>query len=432
MRYLPVAIIVSSATAIAPDIETEIELNDSINNAVGMEGTPTLPEETDIVIVGGGVIGASIAYFLITESDRDVTLVEKNAIGSGSTGDSSAIIRHHYGEKEIYTELAEWSHQFYQQFEDRVGEPIAYDENPRVTFAEEDSHDAEYAESGYDVLSDHGIPVTRYDGDELDEAFPMFNLETFDFAVSDETAAYSDGTDVAAGFVRAAQQRGATVVTGVTVEEFEVESESITTVHTDEGTVSCENVVLAAGPWTPPLGEKLGLDIPVTPSREQVLLLEPTEAYREKYPDLVPTAGLPGGCYIRSEFGEGILIATHHSDDRCDPDHYEKRPDQETVLELHETVAEYIPELGDAGIRGEYTGVYANTPDHDFILDQCGPDGCYIACGFSGHGFKQAPAVGKMMADLITDRESELAELEFFSLSRFEDSVKGHGGGIEY
>lgn len=397
-----------------------------------MEGTPTLPEETDIVIVGGGVIGASIAYFLVTESNRDVTLIEKNAIGSGSTGDSSAIIRHHYGEKEIYTELAEWSHQFYRQFEDQVDEPIAYSENPRVTFAEDGSDDAEYAEAGYDVLTDHEIPVTRYDTDELDEAFPMFNLETFDFAVSDDTAAYSDGTDVAAGFVRAAQKRGATVVTGITVEEFETDSESITAVQTNEGTVSCENVVLAAGPWTPSLGEKLGLDIPISPSREQVILLEPTEEYKEKYPDLVPTAGLPNGCYIRSEFGEGVLIATHHSDDQCDPDHYDKQPDQEMLLELHETVSEYIPELSDAGIQGKYTGVYANTPDHDFILDQCGPDGCYIACGFSGHGFKQAPAVGKIMTDQITAQEPVLVDPEFFSLSRFEDDAEGRGEGIQY
>ncbi|WP_306052061.1 NAD(P)/FAD-dependent oxidoreductase [Natronococcus wangiae] len=397
-----------------------------------MEGTPPLPEETDIVIIGGGVIGASIAYFLVTESDRDVTLIEKNAIGSGSTGDSSAIIRHHYGEKEIYTELAEWSHRFYQEFEDQVGEPIAYNDNPRVTFAEDESADAEYAEAGYDVLTDREIPVTRYDGEELDEAFPMFNLETFDFAVSDDTAAYSDGTDVAAGFVRAAQQRGGTVVTGTTVEGFETDSESITAVQTDDGVISCENVVLAAGPWTPALGEKLGLDIPVTPSREQVILLEPTEEYEKKYPDLVPTAGLPNGCYIRSEFSEGILIATHHSGDQCHPDHYDKQPDEEMLLELHETVSEHIPELSDAGIQGKYTGVYSNTPDHDFILDQCGPDGCYIACGFSGHGFKQAPAVGKMMADLITGQESGLADLEFFSLSRFEDSGEGHGGGIEY
>lgn len=397
-----------------------------------MEASPTLPEETDIVIVGGGVIGASIAYFLVTESEYDVTLVEKNAIGAGSTGDSSAIIRHHYGEKEIYTELAAWSHQFYKQFEERVGEPIAYNGNPRVTFAEKGSSDAKYAQAGYEVLAEHGIPATRYDGDQLDEAFPMFNLEAFDFAVSDDTAAYSDGTDVAAGFVRAAQKQGATVVTGATVEEFETESGSMTAVHTDDGTVSCENIVLAAGPWTPALGEQLGIDIPITLSREQVLLLEPPEEYRDKYPDLVPTAGLPGGCYIRSEFGEGVLIATHHSEDQCDPDHYEKRPDQETLLELHETVAEYIPELSDAGIQGKYTGVYSNTPDHDFILDQCGPDGCYLACGFSGHGFKQAPAVGKLMADQITTGESTLANMEFFSLSRFEGSSEGHGGGIEY
>lgn len=397
-----------------------------------MSAKPELPAETDVVVVGGGVVGTSIAYFLVTETDRDATLVEKNAIGSGSTGDSSAIIRHHYGEKEIYTRMAVWSHEFYRQFGERVGEPIAYAENPRVTFARDGSEDAAYAESGYDVLSDLDVPVTRYETDELDAQYPMLSLDEFDFAVSDDTAAYSDGTDVAAGFARAAQDLGATVVTGVAVEGFGVENGAITSVETDDGAVACDEVVLAAGPWTPKLADRLDVEIPITPSREKVILLDPSEEFCGKYLDDLPTAGLPGGYYMRSEFNDGVLIATHHSEETCDPDRYDDRPDEETLLELHDTVLEYVPGLDDAGVQGKYSGVYANTPDHDFVLDQCGPEGCYTACGFSGHGFKQAPAVGRIMTDLITTGESELVDLDYFSLSRFEKSERGHGGGIEY
>lgn len=397
-----------------------------------MSAVPSLPDRTDVVVVGGGVVGASITYFLIEETEKDVTLVEKNAIGSGSTGDSSAIIRHHYGEKEIYTRMAWWSHQFYRQFKDETGEPIAYAENPRVTFAAQGSDDAEYAESGYEILDDMDIPVARYDTEEFDDRFPMLDLSEFDFAVSDETAAYSDGTDVAAGFARSAQERGATVVTDVTVEDFDVEDGAITGVQTDDGTVACDDVVIAAGPWTPKLGEKVGLDVPVTPSREQVVILDPPKNFAERHDDSVPTAGLPGGYYIRPEFNEGVLIATHHSGEECDPNHYNNKPDQEMLLELHETVAEYVPELDEAGVQGAYSGVYSNTPDHDFILDQAGPAGCYVAAGFSGHGFKQAPAVGRIMADLVAIGETDLVDSDHFSLDRFEESPAGHGGGIEY
>lgn len=397
-----------------------------------MSIAPDLPDETDVVVVGGGVIGTSIAYFLTTETDREVTVVEKESIGAGSTGDSSAIIRHHYGEKEIYTRMAKWSHRFYRRFEAAVDEPIAYSESRRVTFAAEDTDTADYAESGREILEDLDIPVSRYEGTELAEQFPMFSLEEFDFAVSDDTAAYSDGTDVASGFARAVQDRGGTIVTGVAVEGFEIEDGEVVGVDTDDGTVACDEVVVAAGPWTPRLVAEFGVDVPVTPSRERVIILDPSDEYYDEYPDVAPTAGLPGGYYVRSEFGNGVLMATHHSGERCDPDHYENQPDEDTLLELHDTLTEYIPDLEDAGVQGRYSGVYSNTPDHDFILDRCGPDGCYVACGFSGHGFKQAPAVGRLVTDLVVDGESELVDLEHFSLARFEDDGSGHGGEIKF
>lgn len=397
-----------------------------------MSVEPELPTETDILVIGGGVIGTSIVYFLATETDQDVTLVEKDTIGAGSTGDSSAIIRHHYGEKEIYTRMAQWSHEFYRRFEEELGVPIAYEESPRVVFAEEESGDADYAKSGYDILSNLDIPVEQYGDDEFDEQYPMLNLDEFDIGVSDVTAAYSDGTDVASGFARAAADEGATVITGTAVKDFDIDKGTISAIQTSDGTVECEDVVLAAGPWTLQLTEEFGVDIPLTTSRERVIILEPNDGFLEKYPESVPTAGLPGGYYIRSEFGNGVLMATHHSGENVDPDQYQNQLGQETLLELHDVVAEYVPDLDDAGVQGQYSGVYSNTPDHDFILDECGPDGCYIACGFSGHGFKQAPAVGRMMTDLITKGESDIADLGYFSLSRFEASDAGHGGGIEY
>jgi sarcosine oxidase subunit beta len=393
-----------------------------------MSTIPTLPDETTIVIIGGGVVGTSIAYFLTRETGKDITLLEKNAIGAGSTGDSSAIVRHHYGEQEIYTRMAWWSHQFYRRFEKETGEPIAHEESPRVTFAEEESDDAGYANAGYEILSNLDIPVSRYESESFDDQYSSLALDEFDFAVSDETAAYSDGTDVASGFARAASDQGATVVTGTAVEEFGIEDGGITAIHTNDGTVTCEEVVIAAGPWSPRLAEQVGIDLPITTEREQVIILEPTEADID-----VPTAGLPGGGYIRSE-GDGVLVATHHSGEECDPDRYDSQPDEETLLDLHESISDFVPELSDAGIMGEYCGVYSNTPDHDFILDECGPDGCYIASGFSGHGFKQAPAVGQLMTDLITEQDSGLidVDVEYFSLSRFETDDAGHGGGIEF
>jgi glycine/D-amino acid oxidase-like deaminating enzyme len=325
--------------------------------------------------------------------------------------------------------MAWWSHEFYRQFEDETGEAIAYEENPLVRFANEETDGGTYAQAGYETLSDLDIPVTRYEHEELPEQYPMLsNVDEFDFGISDDEAGYSDGSDAANGFIRAARRNGATVITGTGVESISVDNGTIVGVETEDGSIKCESVLVAAGPWTPRLGESVGIDIPITVTREQILILEPPADYKDEYPSLTPTTALPGGeWYIRPDFGDGILVATHHTGEEVDPDRYDNRPDEETILELTDQLGEMIPELGEAGLQGQYCGVYSSTPDHDFILDQIGPEGCYFACGFSGHGFKQAPAVGKIMTDLIVEGSSELVDVDYFSYERFVDSSDGHG-----
>jgi len=167
-------------------------------------------------------------------------------------------------------------------------------------------------------------------------------------------------------------------------------------------------------------------------SREQVLILEPPKEYKDNYPSLVPTTARPGGdWYIRPDFGDDILIATHHTGKEVNPDHYSRNPDEETIIKLTDEISSVVPELGESGLGGKYCGIYSTTPDHDFILDQAGPNGCYFACGFSGHGFKHGPAIGKIIADLINHGTTDLVNVEFFSLDRFQDSPHGHGKAVD-
>jgi glycine/D-amino acid oxidase-like deaminating enzyme len=388
-----------------------------------------LPGETDVLVVGGGIVGTATAYFLAAESDLGVALVERGGIASGSTGDSSAVLRHHYGPGEIYTRMAAWSHRFYREFEAETDQPLAHADSPLVRFAVQGTESAAYVEAGEDVLREVGLPVTRHEGEALGEAYPMYDgLDRFDFAVSDDSAGYSDGTDAAGGFARAAREAGAAVVTGVGVESLVAEDGRIVGAETDAGRIDCGAVVLAAGPWTPRLAETVGVEVPITPTREQVVLLDPPEGYVERYPDLTPTTSMPGGeWYLRPDFGEGVLVATHRYTDEVDPDDYDGTPDESTLLELTEAVADSIPGLAEAGVRGRYCGVYSVTPDHDFVIDEAGPEGCYLACGFSGHGFKHGPAVGRIVRDLVVDGGTDLVDATYFSLSRFEEDPEGHG-----
>lgn len=394
-----------------------------------MSDRPELPDRTDVVVVGGGIMGTAAAYFLAADSDRDVALVERDNVAAGSTGDSSAILRHHYGGDEIYTDMAHWSHEFFRSFEAETGQPIAHADSPLVRFGEDDTAAGEYAAAGYDVLADRDIPVTWVDADELPDRYPMYDgLEDFDFAVSDDTAAYSDGADAANGFARAAADEGATVVTGVGVESVLVEGGAVVGVETGDGDVDCDEVVVAAGPWTPELAADVGVDVPITPTREQVVILSPGDGYVEAFPDLTPTTSMPGGeWYLRPDFGGNVLVATHYLTEATDPDDYDDTPDEETLLELTGLVTERMPGLADAGIQGQYCGVYSTTPDHDFVIDDTGPEGCYFACGFSGHGFKHGPAVGRIVRDLVVDGDTDLVDVDYFALDRFDDDPEGHG-----
>ncbi|MFB6299089.1 MAG: NAD(P)/FAD-dependent oxidoreductase [Halobacteriales archaeon] len=311
---------------------------------------PTLPSAADIVIVGGGIMGTSAAFFLAAETDRDIVLIEKDTIASGSTGDSSAILRHHYGPQERYSRMAWWSHQFYRAFENETGQRIARNENPLVRFAETDTKAAEYAQAGYEVLSDLDIPVSRIEASEFPPEYAMLDLAEYDFAVSDDTAAYSVGSDAANGFARAAAEHGATVITGTAVTDVSVTDGAITGVVTDDGTVDCSAVVAAAGPWTPRVAEMVGLEVPITTSREQIIILDPPAEYAEKYEHLTPTTAVPGGeWYMRPDFGGGILVATHHTDEEVDPDSYDQEPDESMLVEFTERIGEAMPTARPSG-----------------------------------------------------------------------------------
>ena len=389
----------------------------------------TLPARTDVAIVGGGVMGTAIAFFLARESDREVTLLERDHLAAGSTGDSSAILRHHYGDETIYTDLAWWSHEFFRNFEAETGAKLAYDPSPLVRFASEGTPGGDYARAGYEALAERDIPVTEYVREELPERYPMYETAaSFDFAISDDEAAYADGTDASMGFARGARDHGARIETGVTVESIEVEGDSVVALETSAGRLPCEVVVIAAGPWTGTLAETVGVEVPITTTREQVVILEPPKSYLEDYPSRTPTTGLPGGeWYVRPDGQDGVLVATHRYAEAIDPDRYDDTPDEETILELADALAENVPGLRDAGIMGQYCGVYSVTPDHDFVIDEAGPEGVFLACGFSGHGFKHAPAVGRLTTDLVLKGDSDLVDLEYFSLERFEDDPAGHG-----
>jgi glycine/D-amino acid oxidase-like deaminating enzyme len=380
-----------------------------------MDARPDPPNETDVAVIGGGIAGTSAAYFLATETDRDVALFEKEAIAAGSTGDSSAILRHHYGPDAVYSRTAAWSHEFYREFEARTGASLAYDTSPRVHVVDEGTDDAEHALAGLAVLRDLDLPAARHD--DPAGRYPALDVADRDFAVADESAAYSDGTDAATGLARAADAAGATLLVGTAVEGIETDADGarVTGVRTADGVTACDAVAVCAGPWTPRLLADVGVDLPVVPTRQQVLVLDPPPGFS---PADLPTTSLDGDGYVRPDFGGRVLVATHERAERVDPDRYDDAPDEAVTLDLIDRLVDLAPSLADAGVAGRYCGVYAETPDRDFLIDAVGPDGCVVACGLSGHGFKHGPAIGRIVTDLVTAGRTDLVDRERFALDR--------------
>jgi glycine/D-amino acid oxidase-like deaminating enzyme len=392
-----------------------------------MERESTLPEETDVLIVGGGIIGTSTAFHLADRTEYDITLVEKDNIAAGATGDSSAILRHHYYDRDLYSRMAWEGHQFYRNFEEETGKEIAIADQPFVRFGKSGTDVGERIAAGHDVMTEHDIPATKYEADELAEQYPLFEFgDEFDFAVSDDAAGYSDGTDAATGFAAAARNRGATITTGVSVESIDTEDGAVVGALTDEGRIECDRIVIAAGAWSSFLAETVGVDLPVTPTREQVLLLDPAEAVSDEELASIPTTG--SGMeewYFRPDFGGKIYMGTHSQSEECDPRTFDRTADEEKILDAVDFFSSVVPELDGAKLIGSFAGIYTTTPDDEFIIDQVGPDGCYALIG-AGHAFKHGPVIGRLATDLIVDGESEWFDLSRFSLDRFDRQVMEH------
>jgi glycine/D-amino acid oxidase-like deaminating enzyme len=392
-----------------------------------MEPGPSAPDETDILIVGGGIIGTATAFALSSRTGRAITLVEKDQIAAGATGDSSAILRHVYGDRTVYSRMAWLGHQFYRRFEAETGYELKTPDQRLILWGGEDVEHTEPPDHSYETLRELGYPTTRYEGEELPDEFPLFEFDNeIEYAVSDDAAGYTEGTTAANGFAKAAADNGADIVTGVDVDSIATDDGAVTGVETDEGFIGCQELVVAAGAWTHKLLATADVDVPVSPGREQVLLLDPPASLTEAEFESLPTTGRgsdrPDGTwwYFRADFGRSIYMGSHGRTELADPDHYRRNPDESRKLEAGNILDEFAPKLADSRLAGGFAGIYANTPDQGFIIDQVGPRGIYALIG-AGHAFKHAPVIGQLAADLLLEGESELFDLGAFSVDRFDD-----------
>jgi sarcosine oxidase, subunit beta len=391
-------------------------------------------ERFDAIVIGGGVVGTSIACHLARLGAARVLLLERDRLGGGTTAQSSCIVRTHYSVRDNVA-LAQAALAVFRDFRNYLGDAdvdCGLNVCGLMLIAPRDER-ADALAATLALQRRAGIAATEIARDEARRIHPLLDL-TDDPAIGWEPGAgYADAYMTLSAFARAARRAGATLREGVTVTGLVRDGARVTGVETDRGRIAAGVVVSAQNMWSRELARWTGVDVPLTLHRHAVMSLEGATPYGPNLPvvmDWVPR----GGIYFRSYGSRQVLVGdTGDGEVIAEPDTTQADVPLDHVGAVGEALARRMPAFADAGLAHSWTGVYDVTPDWNPVLGSLpGIDGLHVAFGFSGHGFKLSPVVGRIVAQhalgLATDHP-----LAPYSIERFASGsllVGGYGASV--
>jgi len=375
---------------------------------------PDLPREAEVVVVGGGCMGASIAFHL-ARRDVDVVLLEKGHVAGGATGHSGALVRQHY-EARIGIRLARESLAFFLRFEKETGFSCDFRTTGFLSGTRE--RDLPAFDALLELLRSEGVRAERLTPSDAKAMEPQLEVSDYAALIHDPDAGYADPIATAHGFAAAATVEGAKVFDDRTVASIATRSGRVVGLKVrGAGLLKSGRVVVATGNWTRDLVATVGPSLPIRFVRGEVAILRrpidfgpPPRIHFDFY----------GNTYSRPEGEKDTLAGYMDTDPRKttrDHELVETLP-ATTARDIRTRLAKRFPRMAEAQPRGGWAGAYDVTPDSYPILDRVGPEGLFVAVGFSGHGFKLSPEVGRLVAEHVaTDRRPEW--LEPLRASRF-------------
>lgn len=382
-----------------------------------------MQRSTDIAIVGGGIMGTSLAWHLAQRGIGAVTLYERSIVAAGASGKTGALLRRHYSNLPEAT-LAQRSWQTFHAWPEVVGgEAVHVPSGLIVTVDTSPEHEANVPRLWRNVALQNsiGIPSRVVTRQELRELQPQAEWDDVTHAAYELDSGYVDAIAATRGMAEAARAAGATIHEGVGVLGIESDGQRVTGLITSQGVVQAETIFVAAGPWTPRIVASVGVSLPIEALRVQVAVLQRPLDVAPHMVLLDTAAGIFARPWAPGRTMIGVGGGDQH--DPVDPDNYELRNDAGYGQQAVEALARRIPAMAQATYLHGHAGLYDMTPDAHPILDQVGPEGLYVAAGFSGAGFKKGPAVGEAMADLLLAPATgpTWVDLRPFRLERFAD-----------
>jgi sarcosine oxidase subunit beta len=375
-----------------------------------------LPDRASVVIIGGGVIGTSIAFHLAEAGVAGVVLLERGELGGGSTCRAAGGVRAQFSD-ELNIALGARSLEAFTRFRQRPGQEIDL-RQVGYLFLLSDPRDVAAFERDVALQNELGVASRMIDGAAAGRLSPLVNTDGVLAAAYSPDDGHCTPESVVLGYATAARRHGALLRTGVTVLGLESTGDRVDRVVTDQGPIAAGTVICAAGAWSAAVGEMAGVRLPVQPLRRQVMLTEPMPGLAPAVPF---TIDFTSTFYFHRE-GQGLLLGM--SDPDQEPGFHLDYSD-DWLPRLGEAIGARAPGLLDVGLTPGWAGLYEDTPDHNALIGRArGAANFLYATGFSGHGFLQAPAVGEVIRDLCLERDP-FVDVAPLSADRFAGGAAG-------
>ena len=391
-----------------------------------------MTETADVVIIGSGIVGSSVAYHLAEQGCTDVLVIEREAHqGKGSTGKSMGGVRAQFS-TQVNIEMSRYSIDFFSRFDEVVGHPADYRAHGYLFCATNEKHLA-YLKANRERQLALGVRnVELVSREDIAKFVPQLRIDDILGGTFCQTDGFVDPHSVMMGFMLKARERGVrlwldTQVTGIEVKrssgtasvspasDVDEVTSRITGVITTRGRVSSNIVVNAAGPWAAEVARLAGAELPVEPLRRQLVPTEPFDGLPGRFPMVID---MSTGFHFRRE-GKGILLAWNDPEETPG---FKTEFDPGFVEKILTRAAARVPSLAEAEVnpRRAWAGLYEMTPDHHAIIGPASDvAGLYFVNGFSGHGVMHSPASGRITADLILNGHSDLIDASQLDVERF-------------